>query len=78
MAKLLQVRHVPDDLHAALRERAAASGLSLSAYVLRELQAVAARPDKAEVLARAARRRGRLSFAESVEAVQAGRREDLG
>src|SRR3712207_7336517 len=58
--KMLQVRHVPDELHAVLRERAAESGLSLSEYVLRELQAVAARPGKAQVLARAARRGGRL------------------
>ena len=41
---MLQVRHVPDELHAVLRQRAAESGLSLSEYVLRELQAVAARP----------------------------------
>jgi plasmid stability protein len=78
MAKMLQVRHVPDDLHATLRERAAANGLSLSEFVLRELQAVAVRPSKIEVLARAARRGGRLTFEESVEAVRAGRAEDLG
>ena len=73
VAKMLQVRNVPDDLHAVLRARAAASGLSLSEYVLRELQAVAARPSKAEVLDRAARRGGRMSFDEAVAAVSAGR-----
>ncbi|SFT99385.1 hypothetical protein SAMN05660657_04540 [Geodermatophilus amargosae] len=71
--KMLQVRNVPDDLHAVLRNRALESGLSLSEYVLRELQAVAARPSKAEVLARAARRGGRLSFDEAVAAVSAER-----
>ncbi|WP_232806768.1 FitA-like ribbon-helix-helix domain-containing protein [Geodermatophilus chilensis] len=70
---MLQVRHVPDDLHAALRARAAESGLSLSEYVLRELQSVVARPSRAEVLARAARRGGRLSFGEAVDALAAGR-----
>lgn len=70
---MLQVRHVPEELHAVLRARAAESGLSLSEYVLRELQAVAARPSKAQVLARAARRGGRLSFDEAVAAVDAGR-----
>jgi hypothetical protein len=65
---------VPDDVHAALRARAAASGMSLSQFVLRELEGIAARPSKAEVLARAARRGGRLSFDEAVEAVAAGRR----
>ena len=73
--KMLQVRHVPDELHAALRKRAAESGLSLSEYVLRELQAVAARPSKAQVLARAARRGGRLPFDEAVAAVAAGRED---
>ena len=71
--KMLQVRHVPDELHAVLRERAAESGLSLSEYVLRELQAVAARPSKAQVLARAARRGGSLPFDAAVAAVDAGR-----
>jgi plasmid stability protein len=71
--KMLQVRHVPDELHAVLRERAAESGLSLSEYVLRQLQAVAARPSKAQVLARAARRGGRLPFDAAVAAVDAGR-----
>ena len=71
--KMLQVRHVPDELHAVLRERAAESGLSLSEYVLLVLQAVAARPSKTQVLARAARRGGRLSFEQAVAAVDAGR-----
>jgi plasmid stability protein len=74
MPKMLQVRDVPDDVHAALRARAAASGLSLSQFVLRELEVIAARPGKAEVLSRAARRGGRLSFEEAVDAVDAGRR----
>jgi plasmid stability protein len=72
---MLQVRHVPDDLHAALRARAAAAGLSLSEYVLRELAALTQRPSKAEVLARAARRGGRLSFSEAVDAVHDAREE---
>ncbi len=70
---MLQVRNVPDDLHAVLRARAGESGLSLSEYVLRELRVVAARPSKAEVLGRAARRGGQLSFEEAVAAVSAGR-----
>jgi plasmid stability protein len=74
MSKMLQVRDVPDDVHAALRARAVANGMSLSQFVLRELEAIAARPSKAEVLSRAAHRGGRLSFDEAVEAVAAGRR----
>jgi len=74
--KMLQVRNVPDDLHAALRARAAASGLSLSEYVLRELRVLAARPSKAEVLARAALRGGRMSFDEAVAAISAERPDE--
>ena len=71
---MLQVRNVPDALHATLRERAAQDGMTLSEFVLRHLHAVAARPPKAEVLARAARRGGSLTFDEAVSAVQDGRR----
>lgn len=74
MSKMLQVRNVPDDLHAVLRERAARDGMTMSEFVLRHLQVVAARPAKAEVLARAARRGGSITFEESVSAVEDGRR----
>lgn len=70
---MLQVRHVPDDLHAALRARAAESGLSLSEFVLRELQTIAARPSKSEVLSRAAHRGGRLTFDDAVASLAAER-----
>ncbi|HST97914.1 MAG TPA: toxin-antitoxin system HicB family antitoxin, partial [Geodermatophilus sp.] len=43
MSKMLQVRNVPEDVHAELRRRARAAGVSLSDYVLRELERVAAR-----------------------------------
>ena len=70
---MLQVRNVPDDVHAALRARAAEAGVSLSEFVLRELRALAQRPSRAEVLSRAAQRGGRFSFDDAVEAVQATR-----
>ncbi|MGI9003887.1 MAG: FitA-like ribbon-helix-helix domain-containing protein [Pseudonocardia sp.] len=76
MSKMLQVRDVPDDLHEVLRHRATASGMSLSAYVLRELERVASRPPLAEVLERAARRGGQLSFAEAVEGIHAERTDN--
>jgi plasmid stability protein len=70
---MLQVRNVPDDLHAELRRRAAAAGMSLSDYVLRELQRVAERSTTAEVFARAASLRIPLPMDEVVEAVRADR-----
>jgi plasmid stability protein len=58
MAKTLQVRDLPDDVHARLRSRAAAAGTSLSEYVLRELIELAGRPEVSDVLRRAAQRSG--------------------
>ena len=41
MGKTIQVRDVPEEIHAELRSRAAAAGTSLSDYLLEELQRVA-------------------------------------
>ncbi len=38
IAKVIQIRDVPDDVHAELTRRAEAAGLSLSRFVLRELE----------------------------------------
>ena len=69
------MRNVPDDVHAELRRRAAAAGVPLSEYVLRELERVAGRPPVAEVLARSAARRTDLTVAEVVETIRAERPE---
>lgn len=50
MAKVVQVRGVPDEVHAVLTRRSAAAGLSLSDYVLRELEVVAARDANEDLL----------------------------
>lgn len=73
MPKTLQVRDVPDDVHAALRARAVAAGMSLSDYVLRALTEVAARPAASDVLKWAADRSGGASTADIVAAVRADR-----
>ncbi len=39
----MQIRDVPDDVHDALTEAARAEGLSLTRYLLRELEQVARR-----------------------------------
>lgn len=38
MAKMIQIRHVPDSLHRQLRVRAARAGMSLSDYLRIELE----------------------------------------
>ncbi|MGY1780339.1 FitA-like ribbon-helix-helix domain-containing protein [Geodermatophilus sp. SYSU D01036] len=73
MGKMLQVRNVPDDLHAELRRRAAAAGMSLSDYVLRELRRVGERSPMAEVLARSAALRIPLPMDEVVKGIRADR-----
>jgi hypothetical protein len=73
MARTLQVRDVPDDVHTALRTRAAAAGMSLSDYVLQQLVEVASRPPVSDVLRRAGERPGGASTADIVEAVRGGR-----
>jgi antitoxin FitA len=50
--KMLQVRNVPDDLHRALKERAAREGTTMSELVLRELRRVAYRPSPEQLMAR--------------------------
>ena len=35
MSKMIQIRNVPDDLHRAIKVKAAKSGMSLSEYLLR-------------------------------------------
>ncbi|HWK11765.1 MAG TPA: hypothetical protein VNR64_17020 [Vicinamibacterales bacterium] len=56
MSKMIQIRHVPDALHRKLKVRAAASGQTLSDYLLREMERLAARPTREEMLARIQRR----------------------
>ncbi|MDN5794822.1 MAG: antitoxin [Intrasporangium sp.] len=71
----LYIRDVPDVVAATLKERAAAEGKSLSAYVAAELATIAARPTNAEIVARlkARDRSAGPTTDEIVAAVRAGR-----
>lgn len=71
--KTIQIRNVPEDVHRALRTRAAAAGVSLSDYALRELERVAEHPPVAVVLATARGRAGGASAEAVVTAVRSGR-----
>ena len=73
MARTLQIRDVPDDLHRTLRTRAAAAGMSLSDYALAALSEVAARPSISDVLRLARSRSGGAPLADVVAAVRDGR-----
>jgi len=53
---MLQIRHVPDDVHRRPKARAALAGMSLSDYVLAELRRSLDRPTREELLASLAAR----------------------
>ncbi len=71
--KTIQVRNVPDNVHRALRTRAAAAGVSLSDFALGELERAAQRPPVAELLQRARSRAGGAPSRAIVAAIRAGR-----
>ncbi|MBA2514829.1 MAG: hypothetical protein H0V26_10960 [Solirubrobacterales bacterium] len=50
--KMLQIRNVPDELHRALKERAAREGTTMSELVLRELPRLAHKPSPEQVMSR--------------------------
>lgn len=62
MSKVMQIRDVPEDVHDALVDAAREQGMSLTRYVLRELEHVARRAqavrDNAEVIRRTQRAAG--------------------
>ena len=77
MAKMIQLRNVPDALHRKLKIRAAEADMSLSDYLIREVRAVAERPTLDEVIARIQRRppaRIDETSAEAVRSERQGRR----
>ena len=73
MPRMLQLRHVPDELHRKLKARAALEGLSLSDYLLREVKRSAERPTLAELRQRLAQRTPVRSRTTPVKAVRAAR-----
>jgi antitoxin FitA len=52
MSKMVQIRNVPEALHRKLKVRAADAGQTLSDYLLAELERLAARPTRDEMLTR--------------------------
>jgi antitoxin FitA len=58
MSKMIQLRNVPEPLHRRLKARAAVAGMSLSDYLLREIEEIAERPTLAELRERLHKRKG--------------------
>lgn len=67
---MVQIRHVPDDVHRALKARAARAGLTLSDYLRAEITRIAHRPTLDEVLDRIETRGRPRRAIDSVAAVR--------
>ena len=66
----VQVRDVPDDVHAALVRRAELAGQSLQQFLAAQLATIAATPTIEDILGRIEERpKGRLSAASAIEAI---------
>ena len=73
MTKMIQVRNVPDAVHREAKARAARAGMTLSEYLLRELEQTLSVPPVEVVMARVVGR-SRPDLSESpAEAVRAER-----
>ena len=57
MSRMIQIRNVPDDLHRAIKARAALEGMTLSDFLLAELKRLAERPSLRDLRMRLATRK---------------------
>jgi antitoxin FitA len=74
MATMVQIRNVPDAMHRKLKARAALAGMSLSEYLLREIERSLDRPTPSELLERL-RSRPSVEPREPIAKVVAAQRE---
>ena len=58
MATMIQIRNVPDKIHRQVKARASLAGMSMSEFILQELQRVVERPSRDELLDRLSKLRG--------------------
>ncbi len=73
MTTIIQIRHVPTDVHRRLKSKASLEGLSLSAYLLREVSLLADRPSVAELRLQLASRSSTDTSQTMAEAIRAER-----
>ena len=70
---MLQIRHVPEDIHRRLKARAATEGVTLSELALSELRRSLDRPTRRELMERVAALERTTGGADAAEAVRAER-----
>ena len=73
MPRMIQLRHVPDELHQTLKARTAVEGLSLSDYLVREVRRIAERPTLEDLRRRLSQRTPVATRVRPVQAVRAER-----
>lgn len=54
MSRMIQIRHVPEDIHRRLKAQASLEGMTLSDYLLREVTRLSAQPTLEEIRSRLA------------------------
>jgi antitoxin FitA len=74
MPVMVQIRNVPDEIHRRLKARAALAGLSISEYLLHDIERSLERPTRSELLDRL-NGRSRVEPVESVAAAVTAERE---
>jgi len=77
MSKMIQLRNVPDDVHRALKIKAAEAGISLSDFLVREVTYIAWRPSIDDLLKRIKQHSPVKTPEDSVAAVRAERETRL-
>lgn len=70
---MIQVRHVPDDVHRRLKARAALEGMTLSEFALAELRRSLERPTRRELMDRVASRERTRATESAADTVRAER-----
>jgi plasmid stability protein len=73
MHKMIQIRHVPNQIHSRLKARAALANTSLSEYLLNELRHLAERPTRQEMVERLEQRQPVKTKISPADAVRAER-----
>jgi len=73
MSKMIQIRNVPDRIHRTLKAQAAEAGMTLSDYLLAEIEGAASRPTTEEMRRRLSERTRVLEGERSEDAVRAVR-----
>lgn len=68
---MVQIRNMPEQMHRTLKSRAALEGMSLSAYLLREMETLAEKPTWAELEERMRNRKPARVRETSAQAVRA-------